>query len=92
MPAGARQEERAAARFRNSQHSCHYGSVGWYGRMSGTVPQFAGVGVMKKLYFRVMYVLLAVGALVIAGGAPIPWSGTGGGTSTVVEALRLLIP
>ncbi|MGI6368013.1 MAG: hypothetical protein ACOX2L_06570 [Anaerolineae bacterium] len=47
---------------------------------------------MKKLYFRVMYVLLAVGALVIAGGAPIPWSGTGGGTSTVVEALRLLIP
>jgi len=35
---------------------------------------------MKRVYFSVMYVLLAATALLVAGGAPIPWSGTGGGT------------
>ena len=28
---------------------------------------------MKKMYFSVMYVLLTAAALLIAGGAPIPW-------------------
>jgi len=34
---------------------------------------------MKRVYFSVMYVLLTATALLVAGGAPIPWSGTGGG-------------
>ena len=34
---------------------------------------------MKKLYFTIVYVLLSVGALVLASGAPAAFSGTGGG-------------
>ncbi len=41
---------------------------------------------MKKAYVSVMYVLLTAAALLIAGGAPIPWSGTGGGNG-ILSAL-----
>ena len=34
---------------------------------------------MRKSYFAVVYVVLALAALIVAAGAPIPWSGTGGG-------------
>lgn len=34
---------------------------------------------MKKVYWTIVYVVLTVGAEVIASGAPIPWSGSGGG-------------
>lgn len=35
---------------------------------------------MRKGYFAVVYVVLALAALVVSAGAPIPWSGTGGGS------------
>lgn len=34
---------------------------------------------MRKVYFAVVYVVLSLGALLLASGAPIPWTGTGGG-------------
>ncbi len=34
---------------------------------------------MRKHYLSIVYVVLALAALVATGGAPIPWSGTGGG-------------
>lgn len=33
---------------------------------------------MKRAYYSVVYVILTLGALLVASGAPIPWSGTGG--------------
>ncbi len=30
---------------------------------------------MRKLYFSVVYVVLTAAALIVAAGAPIPWSG-----------------
>ncbi len=44
---------------------------------------------MKKVYFSVTYVLLTAAALLIAGGAPIPWSGTGGGTGILSSLTSL---
>ena len=35
---------------------------------------------MKKAYFHIAYIVLSAAALVVAAGAPIPWSGSGGGT------------
>jgi hypothetical protein len=35
---------------------------------------------MRKAYFHIMYVILSAAALIIAAGAPIPWSGSGGGS------------
>jgi hypothetical protein len=32
---------------------------------------------MKRVYFTIVYVVLSVAAVIIAGGAPAPWSGTG---------------
>ena len=34
---------------------------------------------MRKLFFSVVYVVLSVAALVLASGAPVAYSGTGGG-------------
>ena len=34
---------------------------------------------MRRHYLTIIYVVLAATALLVAGGAPIPWSGTGGG-------------
>ena len=34
---------------------------------------------MRKAYFTIVYVILSIAALVVASGAPIPHSGTGGG-------------
>ncbi len=34
---------------------------------------------MKKVYFTIVYVVLTAAAMILASGAPIPWSGTGGG-------------
>jgi hypothetical protein len=34
---------------------------------------------MKKALFRIVYIVLATVALIVAAGAPIPWSGSGGG-------------
>ena len=34
---------------------------------------------MKKAYWLVVYVVLTIAATVVAAGAPIPWSGSGGG-------------
>jgi len=34
---------------------------------------------MKRIYFTVVYFVLAVVALVLASGAPVSFSGTGGG-------------
>jgi len=34
---------------------------------------------MKRAYFTIVYVVLSVAALVIASGAPVGWTGTGGG-------------
>lgn len=34
---------------------------------------------MKKVYWMVVYVVLTVAAAVVASGAPIPWSTSGGG-------------
>jgi len=34
---------------------------------------------MRKHYLSIVYVVFALVALVVTGGAPIPWSGTGGG-------------
>jgi hypothetical protein len=34
---------------------------------------------MKKVYFTIVYVILSIGALVLASGAPAAFSGTGGG-------------
>jgi hypothetical protein len=34
---------------------------------------------MKKTYVTIAYVVLTLAALLVAAGAPIPWSGTGGG-------------
>ncbi|MFO7697012.1 MAG: hypothetical protein R6X16_07635 [Anaerolineae bacterium] len=34
---------------------------------------------MRKSYFAIVYVVLVLAALVVSAGAPIPWSGTGGG-------------
>jgi hypothetical protein len=36
-------------------------------------------GPMKRVYFLVVYVVLTVAALVLASGAPVSFSGTGGG-------------
>jgi len=33
---------------------------------------------MKKFYLTIVYVVLSIGAILIASGAPIPWTGTGG--------------
>lgn len=35
---------------------------------------------MRKSYFAIVYVVLVLAALVVSAGAPIPWSGTGGGS------------
>lgn len=45
---------------------------------------------MRRVYFSVMYVLLAATALLVAGGAPIPWSGTGGGGGGILSTLTSL--
>jgi len=34
---------------------------------------------MKRVYLTVVYVVLSLGAMLVASGAPLPWSGTGGG-------------
>lgn len=34
---------------------------------------------MKRAYFTVLYFVLTAAALVLASGAPAPFSGTGGG-------------
>jgi hypothetical protein len=34
---------------------------------------------MRRIYFSVVYVILTVASLVLASGAPTPWTGTGGG-------------
>ena len=34
---------------------------------------------MKRIYFTVVYVVLTAAALVLASGAPVSFSGTGGG-------------
>jgi hypothetical protein len=34
---------------------------------------------MKRIYFTVVYVVLTVAALVLSSGAPVSFSGTGGG-------------
>ncbi len=34
---------------------------------------------MKRVYLTIVYVVLSVGAMLVASGAPIPWSGGGGG-------------
>lgn len=34
---------------------------------------------MKKIYFTVVYFVLTVSALILASGAPVPPSATGGG-------------
>ena len=34
---------------------------------------------MKRIYFTILYVILSVGALILASGAPAAFSGTGGG-------------
>lgn len=34
---------------------------------------------MKKVYLTIVYVVLSLGAILVASGAPIPWTGTGGG-------------
>jgi hypothetical protein len=33
-------------------------------------------GAMKKTYVTIAYVVLTLAALLVAAGAPIPWSGT----------------
>ncbi len=34
---------------------------------------------VKKVYVNVLYLVLSAVALLVAAGAPIPWSGSGGG-------------
>jgi hypothetical protein len=34
---------------------------------------------MRKAFFQVAYIVLSAAALIVAAGAPIPWSGSGGG-------------
>ena len=34
---------------------------------------------MRKVFFTVVYVVMSVAALIVASGAPSPWSGSGGG-------------
>lgn len=34
---------------------------------------------MKRVYFHIVYVILTAAALILASGAPAPFSGTGGG-------------
>jgi hypothetical protein len=35
---------------------------------------------MKKAYFQIAYIVLSAAALIVAAGAPIPWTGSGGGS------------
>ena len=44
---------------------------------------------MRKHYLSIVYVVLALAALVATGGAPIPWSGTGGGTGILSSLTSL---
>jgi hypothetical protein len=34
---------------------------------------------MKRAYFHIVYIVLTAAALILASGAPAPFSGTGGG-------------
>ncbi len=34
---------------------------------------------VKKAYFHIAYIVLSAAALLVAAGAPIPWTGSGGG-------------
>ncbi len=44
---------------------------------------------MKKAYFHIAYIVLSAAALVAAAGAPIPWSGSGGGGSFMNSLTQL---
>lgn len=42
---------------------------------------------MKRLHRNVVYTVLSVAALAVAGSAPIPWSGSGGGGGSIIDMI-----
>lgn len=47
---------------------------------------------MKRVHKNAVYIALSMAALAVASGAPIPWSGTGGGhgINALIQLLRIL--